>query len=140
MSKPRFVPIGAVATLVTILMYFSQPGRTQAKGIVHINQTSFLAIQAAGDRAANQNPAGWLPPGKGRNVTIRVCTQCHGPSNFADKRYTKDRWDSVLDDMTGKGMDISDDDFAVVEKYLTTNLAPVAQHGSAAGPSSPSKN
>ena len=137
MLKSRFIfPVAGVVAAVA--MYLSQ-STVQASELAHSTHHSLLPMQAAAAAPPSQDPASQLPAGKGRDVTIRVCTQCHGVNNFADKRYTKDRWDSVIDDMTGKGMDASDEDVDAVEKYLSTYLTPDAQGNGSSGSSSAAK-
>ena len=84
------------------------------------------APQAA---AKNDKPAGAqtevkLPDGKGKDVTQRVCTTCHGVNVFAGQRHTKEKWSSIIDTMSSRGMDASDEDLATIDDYLATNLGP----------------
>jgi quinoprotein glucose dehydrogenase len=121
MSNFRFSFIIAASVLLLISLPSSN---LEAKEPARSAHLSFLAIQATEAPPQPQKPADQLPPGEGRDVTLRVCTQCHSVANFAQKRLTKDQWDAILDDMVSKGMSASDDDLGTVEKYLTTYLAP----------------
>jgi len=99
-----------------------------------------LAIQAA-DAPPSAQPDDQLPAGPGRDVTVRVCKQCHEVKTFADKRYSEDKWDAVLDDMMAKGMNASDEDLETVRKYLDTYMTPASQgKGSPDTSPAPGKN
>jgi hypothetical protein len=136
MQKFRFVFLIALALLVANSMQSSQNSKALAQKLAGSAQLSFLAIQAASAPSHSANPADQLPLGEGRDVTVRVCSQCHSVSNFVQKRYTEDRWDTVLDDMIAKGMQASDDDLDTVKKYLITHLAPDSQNKNSSDPKS----
>ena len=65
-----------------------------------------------------------LPEGKGRDTTIRLCSNCHRIDRWDKQRHTADQWSDIVDDMVGRGMDASDDDLATVNSYLSKYLAP----------------
>lgn len=65
-----------------------------------------------------------LPDGPGKDTTVRICTGCHGQEMFAGARKSSGDWDSTITEMTDKGLSISDDDYATVLNYLSTNLGP----------------
>ncbi|GGD65514.1 c-type cytochrome [Croceicoccus mobilis] len=64
-----------------------------------------------------------LPEAPGKDVTMAVCTQCHGIDLFAQPR-TPDEWSQVVTFMIGNGMSVSDDEYRIILDYLSTNLAP----------------
>jgi len=59
-----------------------------------------------------------LPPGEGRDVTIRVCGKCHDASIFAGQALDAQGWKQTVDEMA-KMADGTDDDFAAITRYLT---------------------
>jgi mono/diheme cytochrome c family protein len=77
---------------------------------------------------AKQKPTGQaevsLPEGKGKDVTQRVCTTCHGINVFAQQRHTGEKWSSIIDTMVSRGLEASDEDLATINNYLATYLAP----------------
>lgn len=77
---------------------------------------------------AEAKPAGQaevsLPEGKGKDVTQRVCSGCHGINVFAQQRHTSEKWSSIIDTMVSRGLDASDEDLATINTYLATYLAP----------------
>jgi hypothetical protein len=135
MLKFRFAFLVAAATLIANSTSLSHGNNFQAEEPARSAHLHLLAIQAGSAAPHSNNPADQLPSGDGRDVTLRLCSQCHSVNNFAQKRYSKDKWDSVLDDMTAKGLSASDDDMTTVEKYLTTYMAPDSQSKSSADPS-----
>jgi cytochrome c5 len=65
-----------------------------------------------------------LPEGKGKDVTQRVCSTCHGINVFVQQRHTREKWSAIIDNMVSKGLDASDEDLATITDYLATNLGP----------------
>ncbi len=63
-----------------------------------------------------------LPDLKGRDVTVRLCTKCHSPSVFVVQRHDLDGWYNVIDQMTGKGLQASDQDIETVARYLAASF------------------
>ena len=44
-----------------------------------------------------------LPDGPGRDVMIRVCSQCHSPDVAANQELDKAGWKDLVDQMASKG-------------------------------------
>jgi cytochrome c5 len=65
-----------------------------------------------------------LPDGPGKEPAERVCSACHSPSVFTKLRHDQAGWTTVINQMIAKGADGSDDDFAKILTYLTTNFGP----------------
>jgi competence protein ComEA len=65
---------------------------------------------------------GQLPDAPGKDVTVRVCSQCHEPQRAASVRLTRDAWEAVLEKMVGLGMRASDDELKQILEYLSENL------------------
>ena len=63
-----------------------------------------------------------LPDGKGKDTTKRVCSGCHSTITFASQAYAREKWSSVIDTMTAKGMDASEDEIAEILDYLTASF------------------
>ena len=61
-----------------------------------------------------------LPPGPGRELTIRVCSQCHSPDTAADQQLDRAGWKTLVDQMAEKGAMATDAEFAEVVQYLAT--------------------
>jgi competence protein ComEA len=59
-----------------------------------------------------------LPAGPGRELTIRVCSQCHVPEVVKDQQLDPAGWKSVVDQMAGKGAVATDSEFDEIIRYL----------------------
>jgi competence protein ComEA len=65
-----------------------------------------------------------LPPGKGKEVTDRVCGGCHEAGVVTKYRNSKDDWQSISEDMKARGADGSEADFKSIVAYLTHFFGP----------------
>jgi competence ComEA-like helix-hairpin-helix protein len=63
-----------------------------------------------------------LPDDKGKDVVLRMCTNCHGIAQVTSTRYSKKFWGSVVDDMVSRGAEGSDEDVNSVINYLSRNF------------------
>jgi competence protein ComEA len=81
-------------------------------------------ILLAGLTAAAQTASGppdehaSLPAGPGRELTIRVCSQCHSPDMAADEQLDPAGWKSLVDEMAGKGAVATDAELDEIVRYL----------------------
>lgn len=65
-----------------------------------------------------------LPAGEGRDVMIRVCSQCHEPENVVDQQLTEKEWRDLVEDMASRGASASDEEIDQIVKYLATAFPP----------------
>ena len=65
-----------------------------------------------------------LPPGKGKEITDRVCGGCHEAGVVNKYRNSKNDWQSIAEDMKARGADGSEDDFKSIVAYLTHFFGP----------------
>ena len=79
-------------------------------GLTVGSQTSF----GRGDDHPN------LPDGPGRDVMIRVCSQCHSPDVAANQELDKAGWKDLVDQMASKGATATDAEFDQIVSYLST--------------------
>jgi competence protein ComEA len=65
-----------------------------------------------------------LPDAPARDLTIRVCGQCHEPNRAASLRLTRDGWEGVVEKMKGLGASAlaSDTELAQITDYLAENF------------------
>jgi competence protein ComEA len=75
-----------------------------------------------------------LPEGSGKEVTNRICSGCHDAGAVAKYHNAKEDWESVVDDMRGRGADGSDDDFKAIVTYLARFFGPDVNVNRAAAP------
>jgi competence ComEA-like helix-hairpin-helix protein len=65
-----------------------------------------------------------LPDGSGKELTNRVCGACHEAGVVVKYHNSKDDWESVVEDMRGRGADGSDEDFKAIGAYLARYFGP----------------
>jgi len=71
-----------------------------------------------------EDEAKLLPEGRGREVTGRVCINCHDSSNFRKVRLDRDEWEREVGLMVDNGAKATDDELAAVVDYLVENFGP----------------
>ena len=69
--------------------------------------------------AAAQDAGAKLPPGEGRDLTMKVCTKCHDPSIAAEQNFDEKGWKDLVDQMASNGAKGTDEEFAQIVAYLT---------------------
>jgi mono/diheme cytochrome c family protein len=85
-------------------------------------------VSAAGQERASARDvwAEYLPPGAGKDITVKACGNCHGLERIVKLRMPREKWDSTVLDMIGRGAPIFIDEADAVIAYLGTNLSPKA--------------
>jgi competence protein ComEA len=71
--------------------------------------------------AANED-AKLLPDSPGKEIVVRLCTECHGPENFRKVRHDKDEWTDSVGDMVDRGAKGTPAELAAVVDYLAQNF------------------
>ena len=66
--------------------------------------------------------AATLPEGPARELTVKVCAQCHEPQRAASVRLTREGWEGVVAKMVGLGARASDTELEQITDYLATNF------------------
>jgi competence protein ComEA len=63
-----------------------------------------------------------LPEGPGRDVTVRVCAQCHSPEIAAQQKLDEQGWKDLVNQMANNGANATDAEFDTIAKYLATSF------------------
>jgi len=79
-----------------------------------------LAVFSAGLAKAD------LPPGPGRDETLKVCGKCHSAEQAASLRQSRTGWEETVSKMVNMGAEGSDDEYEAILVYLTKNFGPEA--------------
>ncbi|HKX65577.1 MAG TPA: hypothetical protein VJM78_09710 [Rhizomicrobium sp.] len=79
-----------------------------------------LLSLAAGPALADDFKA--LPKGPGRDVTVRVCSQCHSPEVVANQRLDAQGWKDLVNQMANNGANGTDAEFEIIAKYLAASF------------------
>jgi len=66
--------------------------------------------------------AATMPPGEGRETTVRICAACHEPQRAASVRLTREGWEETVAKMVGLGARGSDAEIKQVIDYLATQF------------------
>ena len=71
-----------------------------------------------------QHPTTELPPGQGRDTTLRVCSKCHSPNILIANPQDRQGWENTITKMSGLGATATDDEFTEILEYLVKNVSP----------------
>jgi competence protein ComEA len=63
-----------------------------------------------------------LPAGEGRDVMVRVCSQCHSPEIAAHQNLDAQGWKDLVNQMANNGANATDAEFDTITKYLTATF------------------
>ena len=63
-----------------------------------------------------------LPAGQGRDVMVRVCSQCHSPEIAAHQNLDAQGWKDLVNQMANNGANATDAEFDTITKYLTATF------------------
>lgn len=74
--------------------------------------------------------ASQLPPGPGRDLTVKVCSHCHSADVVAGHHLSGQQWYDVVQTMAARGADATDKQFDEITTYLARSFP--AASGSAA--------
>ena len=86
------------------------------------SRTACLATALAGCGSALAAGAGKLPPGNGRRIVEKICATCHGLEIVTSKSYSKDRWQSIVQEMIAQGAPLNKTEAARVVEYLAMHF------------------
>jgi mono/diheme cytochrome c family protein len=88
-----------------------------------IPQTLMLAAAllsaASGLRAQTAEPTAEFAPGPGVETVRTHCAVCHPPTMITGKRKTTRQWGAIVDQMIGKGAQVSETEYDVIVAYLS---------------------
>jgi competence protein ComEA len=70
---------------------------------------------------------GVLPDAPGRDVTLKLCSNCHAADTVASVRHTPEGWREVIDRMVAAGAKGSERELETVFQYLSTQFPVEAQ-------------
>ena len=83
---------------------------------------SIVSIGAVVCVSASLTAQSGFPDGEGKDLTVSLCTTCHGAEEVLAKRETEAGWKLVVSDMVGLGMEATPEDQAIVAKYLAKHF------------------
>ena len=63
-----------------------------------------------------------FPEGPGRDVAVRLCSDCHAIVDVTRHRESRARWGQIIERMIGEGAQINDADFDKLVTYFSVAL------------------
>lgn len=86
-----------------------------------------MVIAASGLRAQGTAPTADFAPGPGVETVRTHCAVCHPPTMITGKRKTARQWGAIVDQMIGKGAQVSEAEYSVIVAYLAKVYGPDQQ-------------
>lgn len=86
-----------------------------------------LVLAAAISAAAAQDAKpdlSLLPAGPGRELVGAKCGTCHTIAIVVGQRRDRAAWEQAIDQMIGRGAEVSDAEYDAIAAYLGTHFAP----------------
>ena len=65
-----------------------------------------------------------LPPGAGRELVVRTCSQCHAVEIVTQQHMGLDGWKKLVDLMANNGAIATDAEFDQIANYLAKSFPP----------------
>ena len=120
--KTRFITAAAVVTAAVIVTAQQSPTTTTPATMpatAPAQATAQLRTFTPEEIAAM---AATMPEGPARELTVKVCGQCHEPQRSASLRLTREGWEGVVQKMVGLGARANAAELEQVTDYLATNF------------------
>jgi quinoprotein glucose dehydrogenase len=70
------------------------------------------------DSVTLRRQAAVLPPGPGRDVTVRACATCHGLDVITNQHLSPEEWTNVVQTMSAKGAPATPAELNMIHSYL----------------------
>jgi competence protein ComEA len=77
---------------------------------------SFLALSAQAQSSEGEGTK--LPAGKGKDLFVSACQQCHGLDLTTSSKRNLEEWRNVVNDMVSNGAALEKDEAELVSQYL----------------------
>ena len=90
------------------------------RSIVRI--ASLLGVMALSTGPVLADDFKMLPEIPGRDVAVRVCSQCHSPEIVAHQSLDAQGWKDLVNQMANNGANATDAEFDTIAKYLATSF------------------
>ena len=81
-----------------------------------------LLVAASGPSGSMRAAQDVLPDAPGKDVTVRLCANCHAADTVASVRHTPEGWRDVIAKMVAAGAEGTEQEFESVFQYLSTQF------------------
>ncbi|HTM26015.1 MAG TPA: helix-hairpin-helix domain-containing protein [Vicinamibacterales bacterium] len=115
----QFLAVGFAAVCAALAGTAAAPRPATTQGTVPPAQAGPVRTFTAAEMAAMREA---LPEGAARDLTIRVCAQCHEPQRAGSLRLTREGWEGVIAKMIGLGARASDAEQKQIVDYLAEHF------------------
>jgi competence protein ComEA len=89
-------------------------------------KSALLAATLGGIVHASQSvDPSTLPAGAGRDVLFKACSECHDVDTALTLRRTRADWRLTVDDMAGRGAQVTEDEIHTLVEYLALHVGRV---------------
>ena len=65
-----------------------------------------------------------FPDGPGKQTTLQLCANCHGPDVIQQHRQSRDEWVATIQKMVTSGLEGTPEQLTEILDYLTKNFGP----------------
>jgi competence protein ComEA len=72
--------------------------------------------------AADEKEVKSLPEGKGKDVVVKSCLECHGAATFRKARKEPGEWGDAVDEMIDRGAKVETSQVETLVAYLVKNF------------------
>jgi quinoprotein glucose dehydrogenase len=76
----------------------------------------------APSQSSDEHPE--FPPGEGRELTMKVCSQCHTLDVIAEQQLDEDGWKNMVDQMASMGATATEAQLDQIVHYLAKAFPP----------------
>jgi quinoprotein glucose dehydrogenase len=88
----------------------------EAKPTATVSGKSEISVQPSLAQAS------LFPPGSGRELMLRVCSECHSANLSASRRMDAKEWNDLVQAMAGRGAVATDEEFDEISAYLARSF------------------
>ena len=96
----------------------SRDPETSQPSVISSTLIPAIADRDLKDRAILGRDAALLPPGPGRDLTIRACSSCHRLNVVTSQRLSPREWNNVVQTMSSKGALATPAELNIIRSYL----------------------
>jgi competence protein ComEA len=89
---------------------------------MHLMVRTFLFLLLVIAPGQSEGHAQNLPDGPGKDVTVKICSDCHALDSVSSMRQSRAGWEAVVNQMVGFGASGTQEELTVVIDYLTRNF------------------
>jgi len=86
-----------------------------------------LLVAGSGSTGAMRAAQDVLPDAPGKDITVKVCANCHAAETVASVRHTPEGWRDVIAKMVAAGAEGTEQELESVFQYLSTQFPVEAQ-------------